>query len=140
MSNRTPAWRIASGSGHSSPCLFGNCLILTSFESNRWHVRSYQQATGQVLWDWSVEAREVERGHRNGSPAASSVAIGEDGELVAYSGAFGLSLPISRGGSYFGLCHCQHLSHSMEPGPHRCWLAIVSFFASTRTSILIFSV
>jgi outer membrane protein assembly factor BamB len=90
LSNRTPAWRVASGSGHSSPCLFGNCLILTSFESNRWHIRSYQQETGQVLWDWSVEAREVERGHRNGSPAASSVAIGEDGELVAYSGAFGL--------------------------------------------------
>lgn len=97
LSAMIPAWRIASGSGHSSPCLFDDRLFMTSFESNRWHVTSYQQETGQVLWDWSVEARGVERGHRNGSPAASSVAVGEEGKLVAYSGAFGL-VSLSTGG------------------------------------------
>lgn len=83
-------WKVEPGSGHSSPVVCENQIILTVYENDQWGIRSFDGRNGQRLWEWLTEPAEVERGHRNGSPAASSVAVSPDGIIVAYSGAYGL--------------------------------------------------
>ena len=83
-------WKVDPGSGHSSPVVFENQVILTVYENDQWGVRSFDGRNGERLWEWLIEPSQIERGHRNGSPAASSVAVSQNGIIVAYSGAYGL--------------------------------------------------
>lgn len=90
-------WKVKLGRGHSSPVLFGELLILTTFEDGNFYVRALSQENGELAWSWKTRPNEVEKGHRNGSPAASSVAISDSGKIVAYSGSFGLVCLDSQG-------------------------------------------
>lgn len=84
------SWRVEIGSGHSSPVILNNLLLLTTFEDDLFQVKCLDRHNGQEQWSWKTKPIKIEKGHRNGSPAASSLALSKDGRIVAYSGSFGL--------------------------------------------------
>ena len=84
-------WSIPIGSGHSSPCIVGNSIYLTTYdaESTQLEVVSVNKTNGQTNWRRSVKPPEIEKGHPSFNPASSTPAC--DGErVVAYFGSFGL--------------------------------------------------
>ena len=83
-------WHIQVGRGHSSPVLTEDSIIITTFEGGDFYVRSFNKDNGRSSWNWKTHPNKIEKGHRNGSPAASSVAVSDSGDVIAYSGSFGL--------------------------------------------------
>jgi outer membrane protein assembly factor BamB len=84
-------WRIPMGAGHSSPCIAGDALFVTTYdkELKRLAVVCVDRIKGEVRWENEVPARAIEKGHPSFNPASSSPAT--DGErVVAYFGSYGL--------------------------------------------------
>lgn len=85
-------WKIPSGSGHSSPCVWGRHLFLTSAEEGGkvLVMTAYDRADGRVLWQHRVDGDVEESfGHRASDPAAPTPST--DGERVFfYFGGYGL--------------------------------------------------
>ncbi|MBI5383526.1 MAG: PQQ-binding-like beta-propeller repeat protein [Verrucomicrobia bacterium] len=82
-------WKAALRPGNSSPCIWGDRLFLTAFESNELQTLCLDRGHGRVLWRRSVPPGKVEGTSRLSSPASSTPAT--DGErVVVYFGAFGL--------------------------------------------------
>lgn len=84
-------WRVPVQSGHSSPCVVGDSIFLTTFdpEKKQLGVTRIDRASGQTVWARNVETDEIETGHPSFNPASSTPA--SDGErVVAYFGSFGL--------------------------------------------------
>ena len=89
--NKNLLWRLDIGAGHSSPCIVGGSIFLTTFNEGekRLEVVRMHRADGRVLWRRTVPVDKIEQGHPSFSPASSTPAC--DGELVvAYFGSFGL--------------------------------------------------
>ncbi|MEM1442142.1 MAG: PQQ-binding-like beta-propeller repeat protein [Verrucomicrobiota bacterium] len=85
-------WKVPSGKGHSSPCISGQYLFLTSTEeSGRILIMTaYDRATGKILWKETVSG-EVEDGygHLAADPAQPTACT--DGERVYFFfGGYGL--------------------------------------------------
>ncbi|MAS96013.1 MAG: hypothetical protein CMO55_22645 [Verrucomicrobiales bacterium] len=85
-------WKIPSGKGHSSPCITGDFLFLTSTEDGgkTLVMTAYNRKTGEVLWRQKAEG-EVEDyfGHLAADPAAPTPCT--NGEVVVfYFGGYGL--------------------------------------------------
>jgi outer membrane protein assembly factor BamB len=85
-------WRTAIPPGHSSPCIWGDRIFLTAFDSQtgRLETLCLDRQTGGVLWRKLAPAVELDPAlHRFNSPAASTPAT--DGERVyVYFGSFGM--------------------------------------------------
>jgi outer membrane protein assembly factor BamB len=84
-------WSVPLGSGHSSPCIVGDSIFLTTFDQDHksLEVVCVARATGQTRWRREVPVGVVEEGHPSFNPASSTPA--SDGErVVAYFGSFGL--------------------------------------------------
>lgn len=82
-------WRTALSPGHSSPCIWGDRIFLTGYESNELQTVCLQRRDGRVLWRRAVPPEKVERSGRLSNPASSTPAT--DGKRVfVYFGAFGL--------------------------------------------------
>jgi outer membrane protein assembly factor BamB len=84
-------WTLPLESGHSSPCIAGDSLFLTTYdeESQQLEVVCIARSLGKVRWRRAVPSQKIETGHPSFSPASSSPAT--DGErVVAYFGSFGL--------------------------------------------------
>jgi len=84
-------WKIAIGSGLSSPVIAKGRLFLTEFErqTNQLSTVCIDQRTGRILWRRSVAPAQIEKVHEISSPAAPTPAT--DGERVyAYFGSYGL--------------------------------------------------
>ncbi len=84
-------WRRPVEPGHSTPCLYGDRLFLTTFrrEEERLSTVAVDRHTGHVLWEQTAPRREIEPHHQVGSPAVASPAC--DGECVyVFFGSFGL--------------------------------------------------
>lgn len=83
-------WKIAVPPGHSSPCIWGDQIFLTGFESNRLVTFSLDRVDGHLRWRRDIEPAKLERGAALGSPATATAAT--DGSRVCvYFGAFGLA-------------------------------------------------
>jgi len=77
--------------GHSTPCLFGDFLFVTTSDQTERELATValHQDTGKILWSRVVKPNVIEPYHTDGSPAASSVAC--DGQRVyAFFGSYGL--------------------------------------------------
>jgi len=86
---RNLMWKCDVGGGISSPCVFGDRIVVTSYESNELRTVCVARETGQVLWTRSVAAEQLERTHEINTPASSTATT--DGERVyVYFGSFGL--------------------------------------------------
>ena len=84
-------WSVPVASGHSSPCVIGNQLILTAAqrEKHQLHSVSIDRQSGNQNWNFKLDVAELERGHPSFNPASSTVA--SDGEqIIAYFGSYGL--------------------------------------------------
>lgn len=84
-------WSLPLGSGHSSPCIVGNSIFLTTYDEDRerLEVVCIARDEGVIRWRRHVPTDEIETGHPSFSPASSTPA--SDGErVVAYFGSFGL--------------------------------------------------
>lgn len=84
-------WSTPLAAGHSSPCIVGDSIFLTTFDKERRQlgVVCLARASGEIRWQRAVPVRAFEKGHPSFNPASSSPA--SDGErVVAYFGSYGL--------------------------------------------------
>ena len=84
-------WRVSVGPGHSSPCIVGDAVFLTTYEQKQKQllVVCIARSSGKVRWKRGVRTNRFEKGHPSFNPASSTPA--SDGErVVAYFGSFGL--------------------------------------------------
>ena len=84
-------WSVSLESGHSSPCIVGDSIFLTTYEKDRrkLEVVCLDRNAGSIRWRRHVPTDEIETGHPSFNPASSTPA--SDGErVVAYFGSFGL--------------------------------------------------
>src|SRR4051812_6977923 len=71
-------WREPLAPGHSSPCLCGDRIFLTTFQGKKLATVALDRATGKVLWQAEAPAERIEEYHPTGSAATSTPAC--DGE------------------------------------------------------------
>ncbi len=84
-------WNVPLNSGHSSPCIVGDSIFLTTYDQdqNELEVVCIARNEGAIRWRRPVPIDEIETGHPSFNPASSTPAC--DGErVVAYFGSFGL--------------------------------------------------
>ena len=85
------AWKTAIPAGHSSPCLWGDRVFLTAFDTGtkRLEVLCLDRRDGRILWRQPVAAEKLEHVHQISSPATATPAA--DAERVyCYFGSVGL--------------------------------------------------
>jgi outer membrane protein assembly factor BamB len=79
------------GSGHSSPCIVGGSIFLTTYDEPRKQlaVICIDCSDGHTRWKRIVPTDQIEKGHPSFNPASSTPTC--DGQrVVAYFGSFGL--------------------------------------------------
>jgi outer membrane protein assembly factor BamB len=84
-------WKTPLPIGHSSPCIWGDRIFLTSFDpaAAKLETICVNRADGSILWRRTAPAEQIERSHELGNPAASTTAV--DGDRVyVYFGSYGL--------------------------------------------------
>ena len=82
-------WRTPLAKGHSSPCVVGDAIYLTTFENDRLATVALDRATGTVRWSQPAPHERIEAYHPTGSPACATPA--SDGRRVfSFFGSFGL--------------------------------------------------
>lgn len=84
-------WKIKLAPGHSSPCIVGERIFLTTYhEANKTvAVVCLEKSSGKTVWQNDIPVDEFEKGHPSFNPASSTPAC--DGErVVAYFGSYGL--------------------------------------------------
>ena len=82
-------WSAAVPLGHSSPCIWGNRIFLSTFQNNALQCRAFDRATGKSLWIRDVPATKIERTQDFSNPAAPTPAADKQ-HVVFYFGSFGL--------------------------------------------------
>lgn len=83
-------WQVATPSGPSSPCVWGERIFLTAYDGGKLWTLCLDRATGKELWRRDAGAEKIEAFlEKQGSPAASTPAT--DGErVIVYFGSCGL--------------------------------------------------
>jgi outer membrane protein assembly factor BamB len=84
-------WKAPIAIGHSSPCIWGDRIFLTSFDpaESKLETLCFNRQTGEIVWRRTAPAEKIESSHELGNPAASTAAV--DAERVyVYFGSYGL--------------------------------------------------
>jgi len=82
-------WRQPMHAGHSTPCVVGDLLVLTTGEDDELATVALDRQTGSVRWRRRAPNTRVEPYHRVGGPATATPA--SDGEhIYSFFGSFGL--------------------------------------------------
>src|SRR5215472_2851122 len=88
--NKTDAaWATELPPGHSSPCVWGDRIFLSSFSDGKLECRAYDRPSGKLLWAKPVNAEKIEKTHAFSNPAAPTPAADEK-RVVFYFGSYGL--------------------------------------------------
>jgi outer membrane protein assembly factor BamB len=84
-------WRTPLKPGHSSPCVVGDHIFLTTFDAGKKELATIalERTSGEVLWTRIVETETIEAFHRAGSPAASTPASNGK-QVFVFFGSYGL--------------------------------------------------
>ncbi|MEM9644866.1 MAG: PQQ-binding-like beta-propeller repeat protein [Planctomycetota bacterium] len=84
-------WSTPFAPGHSSPCLHGDRLFLTTFNevAQTVSVVCIDKRNGEELWETRLKVDAFEKGHPSFNPASSSPCC-DDHTVVAYFGSYGL--------------------------------------------------
>ncbi len=87
----TQLWRTELPPGHSSPCVCGDAVFLTTFEKelSELAVVALERTTGKILWRQVVPTKEIEAVHATGSPATSTPACNGT-QVFAFFGSYGM--------------------------------------------------
>ena len=83
-------WSVSTPAGHSSPCVWGNQIALTGFETNQLITFCIDRTTGKERWRRSLTPGTIERGASLGNPATAT-ACADAQRVVVYFGAYGLA-------------------------------------------------
>lgn len=82
-------WKVAVPRGHSSPCIWGERLVITGLDDGKLVTICLNRADGTERWRAAAPTDKIEAAHRIGSPAASTPC--SDGErFYVYFGSYGL--------------------------------------------------
>jgi len=84
-------WKIELPLGHGSPCIWGDRIFVTAFNSgaNKPEVIAVNRNDGKIAWRQTIPSKELEEVHEISSPATSTPVT--DGEYVyVYSGSYGI--------------------------------------------------
>ena len=83
-------WKIEVPWSPSSPIIWGERIILTTFHEGELQTRCYHRKEGNLLWKRGVKPEGIEEFHRkDGSPAASTPATNGK-RIVSYFGSMGV--------------------------------------------------
>jgi outer membrane protein assembly factor BamB len=116
--SRKVLWKVAVGSGLSSPIIWKDRLFLTEFDraNKQFSTVCIDRRSGKILWRRTVTAEEIEKVHEIGSPAGATAVT--DGERVyVYFGSYGL------------VCYDLNGKHQWErrlPNPQNPYGAVAS--------------
>ncbi|HUY32747.1 MAG TPA: PQQ-binding-like beta-propeller repeat protein [Pirellulales bacterium] len=82
-------WRVPLPPGHSTPCVHGEAIYLTTFENDELATVALDRRSGRTLWRQVAPAERIELYHVTSSPAVATPAC--DGERVyVFFGSYGL--------------------------------------------------
>lgn len=82
-------WRLPLASGHSTPCVSGDTIYLTTFENDELATVALNRRTGQPRWRKVAPTTRIEQYHATSSPATATPAC--DGQRVyVFFGSCGL--------------------------------------------------
>jgi outer membrane protein assembly factor BamB len=82
-------WRQPLDAGHSTPCIAGGRIFLTTYDGKQLATVGLDAASGKQLWKKIAPATRLEQFHRTGSPACATPA--SDGKRVfVFFGSYGL--------------------------------------------------
>lgn len=84
-------WKTELSPGHSSPCVFGERIFLTTYdqEDSSVAVVCLDRSTGEIQWTQDIQVEAFEKGHPSFNPASSSPCCDNE-RVVAYFGSHGL--------------------------------------------------
>lgn len=84
-------WKVELLPGHSSPCVCGDAIYLTTFdkEAKQLATVAIDKQTGTVRWRQIVPTQEIEAVHATGSPATSTPACNGT-HVFAFFGSYGM--------------------------------------------------
>lgn len=83
-------WCIRVPWSPSSPCVWGDRIFITTFESGELQTHCYAARTGDLFWSRGIKPRKLEVFHStDGSPAASTP-VTDGKRVVSYFGSVGL--------------------------------------------------
>jgi outer membrane protein assembly factor BamB len=82
-------WKTDIPHGHSSPCIWGDKLILTGSSEGKLVTFCLSRKDGHELWRVVAPAEKLEPTHRIGSPA-STTACTDGTRIIVYFGSFGV--------------------------------------------------
>ena len=86
---KTQVWRQEMAPGHSTPCVTGSLLVVTTYSDEQLATVALDRRTGDVVWRKTAPHETIEEVHRIGSPASASVA--SDGERIyTFFGSYGI--------------------------------------------------
>ena len=87
----TQLWRTPLAPGHSTPCVCGDSIFVTTFEADKKElaVVALDRGSGAVRWKRIVPAESLERVHASGSPATATPACNGK-QVFAFFGSYGL--------------------------------------------------
>ncbi len=84
-------WSTPLAAGHSSPCIVGDSIFLTTFDNDQKTLKvvCLDRTSGTIRWQQALPVTAFEKGHPSFNPASSSPT--SDGErVVAYFGSYGM--------------------------------------------------
>jgi outer membrane protein assembly factor BamB len=84
-------WKTPVLPGHSSPCVWGERIFLTSYDKAAQKVETLclDRNSGRILWQRTAPTAKIEKFHDYGSPAVATPAT--DGQRIyVYFGSYGL--------------------------------------------------
>jgi len=82
-------WKQPLPPGHSTPTICGDRIYVTAHDDKELLTICLDRASGHELWRQGMRVDELEKFHREGSPAAASVAC-HDGRVFSFFGSYGL--------------------------------------------------
>lgn len=83
-------WRTSLPPGHSSPCIWDECIFLTGFANGELQVVCLNRGNGKLEWRRALRPGKIERSAHLSDPATATPAT--DGTNVfVYFGSFGLA-------------------------------------------------
>ena len=84
-------WKTELPSGHSSPCVCGDSIYLTTFDKDAKELSTValDRQSGAIRWRQVVPTQEFEAVHATGSPATSTPACNGQ-QVFAFFGSYGL--------------------------------------------------
>lgn len=89
VDNSTQKWRVPLASGHSTPCVYGDAIYVTTFDGEKLRTLSLDRQTGETRWRQTAPTSRIEQYHATSSPAAATPAC--DGQRVyVFFGSYGL--------------------------------------------------